>query len=148
MLKKKLIDFISVGIPYTLKGEIISYKQIKVHLYQEPHGSTGCHLLLLPRHSGFKSPLLHCNYQIIHTHTKKKSPFISGLAISQIKREFHPIVIVIEYYYHFWVLIGNLPTNCANSSHLLISRRYLVLCWATTPLTETDLTNISLHNRN
>ena len=31
-----------------------------------------------------------------HTQKKKKSPFISGLAISQIKREFHPIVIVIE----------------------------------------------------
>ena len=94
MLKKKLIDFISVGIPYTLKGKIISYKQIKVHLYQEPHGSIGWHILLFPRHPGFKSPLLHCNHQIIHT--PKKSPFISGLAISQIKREFHPIVIVIE----------------------------------------------------
>ena len=33
----------------------------------------------------------------LSTHQKKKkSPFISGLAISQIKREFHPIVIVIE----------------------------------------------------
>ena len=32
----------------------------------------------------------------LSTHTQKKSPFISGLAISQIKREFHPIVIVIE----------------------------------------------------
>lgn len=59
-----------------------------------------------------------------------------------------PIQTILVEYYHFWVLIGNFPTNCADSSHLLLSIRYLMLCWATTPLTEVDLANISLHNSN
>lgn len=59
-----------------------------------------------------------------------------------------PIQTIFIEYYHSWVLICNFPTNCADSSHLLLSIRYLMLCWATTPLTEIDLANISLHNSN
>jgi len=52
-----------------------------------------------------------------------------------------------EWPYHFRVLIGNFPTNCANSSHLFLPIRYIMFCLATTPLTEIDLAYTSLKNR-
>lgn len=51
----------------------------------------------------------------------------------------------IRWAYHFRVFIGNFPTKCANSSHLLLPIRYLMLCGATTQLTEIDLSNVPLH---
>lgn len=48
--------------------------------------------------------------------------------------------------YHFWILICDSSTKSANSSLFLFPIWYLVLCWATTQLTEIYLTRIDLHS--